>query len=301
MPAPILLFVYNRPLHTRAVLEALRNNTLAGDSVLYIYADGPKENATDQDRKNIDEVRALLQEEQWCKEVYIRRSEKNKGLAPSVIEGVTDILKEYDRVIVLEDDLVSSVDFLRFMNAALDTYEKDDTVACISGYIYPLQEPVPETFFIRGADCWGWAAWRRSWAVFEPNGSLLLQQLKEKDLLSDFNFFGSYPYSRMLEDQIRGRNSSWAIRWYASAYLRNKLVLYPGHSYIRNIGLDGSGTHSGKKSNWNEASLNTFGGLKKIPPEENKKVKMAIAAFFRSAGKRNIFSGMIHFITGKLK
>jgi hypothetical protein len=102
---------------------------------------------------------------------------------------------------------------------------------------------VPETFFLKGADCWGWATWRRGWELFESDGKKLLRQLKDANLLRRFDFDGAYSYSKMLKDQIKGKNNSWAVRWYASALLQDKLTLYPGKSFLKNIGLDASGTH----------------------------------------------------------
>ena len=257
--APIILFVYNRPSHTLKTLEALAANQLASESVLYIFADGAKENATETTLRKINETRDIVKSKQWCKETYIIERTENFGLAKSVIEGVTSTLDKYKKIIVLEDDLVTSKHFLKFMNEALDRYENEDNVACISAYIYPI-ENLPELFFIKGADCWGWATWKRSWNLFEADGKKLLSELESQDKTYEFNFNNTYPYTKMLEEQIKGINNSWAIRWYASAFLKNKLCLYPGKTYVSNIGLDGSGENSGNqdiyKTTLNENPVN---------------------------------------------
>src|SRR5512146_318351 len=211
--APVALFVYNRPWHTRQAVEALLANAEAPETPLYIYSDAPKDAAAS---KLVAEVRGYIASITGFKSVSIIERDHNFGLASSIIDGVTRMCRENGRVIVLEDDLVVSRYFLKFMNDGLRFYEDDDRVISISGYVYPVRERLPETFFLRGADCWGWATWKRGWDLFEEDGRKLLEQLVGKGLLDRFDLFGAYGYSQMLRDQIRGKNSSWAVRWYAS-------------------------------------------------------------------------------------
>ncbi len=245
MLAPIILFVYNRPEHTKKVLDALAANHLASDSDLFIYADGVKPNADKILAEKVERVRQIIRSESRFNNVHIIESPVNKGLAKSVIGGVTEVITQYNKAIILEDDLIASEFFLRFMNDALNKFESAEEVVCISGYSYPVKKNVPELYFIKGADCWGWATWKRGWNIFEEKGEPLLKAIKERQLENNFNFFGTYPYTQMLQDQINGKNDSWAIRWYASAFIKDKLTLYPGKSFIQNIGFDGTGTHSG--------------------------------------------------------
>lgn len=267
--APVILFVYNRPEHTLKTLTALSENEWANESVLYIFADGPKINASAQNLKLIEETRRLIKSKKWCGEVNIIERKENFGLANSVISGVSEIITKHGKAIILEDDLVSSNCFLRYMNEALEAFENNSDVACISGYTYPIKN-LPELFFIKGADCWGWATWKRAWDHFEPDGNKLLQTLKSKSLTNEFDFNSSYPYIKMLEEQIEGKNNSWAVRWYASAFLKNQLCLYPGKSYVNNIGADGSGTHFSTATKQFETALNTHPiSTYKITIEEN--------------------------------
>lgn len=243
--APIALFVYRRPDHTRATIEALLANELAASSDLIIYADAPR--SPDQEAA-VKDVRDFIRTVNGFRSVTIHHRPYNYGLANSIIQGVTEVLKSHDQIIVLEDDMVTSPYFLTYMNQALTRFALEDQVVSIHGYVYPVKSALPEAFFLRGADCWGWATWRRGWALFNPNGQELLNELKRRRLLNAFDFNGSYGYSEMLRGQIEGLNDSWAVRWYASAFLANKLTLYPGRTLIHNIGNDGSGTHSGGKS-----------------------------------------------------
>ncbi|MFH1233603.1 MAG: glycosyltransferase family 2 protein [Patescibacteria group bacterium] len=278
--APIALFVYNRSWHTKQTIEALKNNKLATDSDLIIFSDGPKNN--DLNQQQVNKVRKYLKTISGFKNIKIVERLENYGLAKSIIIGVTEVINNYGRVIVIEDDLITSRYFLNYMNETLNLYKNDNEVISIHGFIYPIKEKLPETFFLRGADCWGWATWKRGWNLFETNGQKLLDELETKRLTQEFDFNNSYPFTQMLRDQIKKRNNSWAIRWYASAFLKNKLTLYPGQSLIKNIGFDNSGTHcSGinkinNKSNVKDIKIK----VEKIKIIENFEVRLLITNYF---------------------
>ncbi len=279
--APIIVFAYNRPEHTKKTLESLKQNVLADESVLFIYIDGPKQDVSSEELQQINLVKEVVKSEKWCKEVYIVQSETNKGLAFSVIKGVTETVNKYGKVIVMEDDLVSDKWFLKFMNDSLMVYVDEMDVVCATGYIYPVSKALPETFLLKGADCWGWATWKRGWDILETNGEKLLNELEAKNLTKDFDFDNSYPYLQMLKDQIESKNNSWAILWYASAYLKNKYCLYPGHSLIHNIGVDGSGTHSGTSKEFDVKLRNVEIRVEKQKIEEAKGIKEIIGDYFK--------------------
>lgn len=240
--APVLLFAYNRPGHLSRTLRSLAENHNSHESELIIYIDGPKPGATEETIKNILSVQQLAREQAWCKKLTVHISKKNLGLAESVIHGVSETLSMHDRVIVLEDDMILSPYFLEYMNEGLDKYQNNDNVISIHGYCLPIEYP-ESTFFLRGADCWGWATWKRGWQLFNPDSRQLMKELRARKLEYDFDFEGSHYYTKMLRHQIEGKIDSWAIRWLASAYIANKLTLYPNKSLVLNIGGDGSGTH----------------------------------------------------------
>ena len=239
--APVVLFTYNRLAHTQKTVSYLQKNDLANQTPLYIYSDGPNKA---EDLIKVNEVRNYLRTIEGFASVKIFERERNIGLAESIITGVTEILNSYDKVIVVEDDLLTSQYFLTYMNDALSFYENNNEVISIHGYVYPVAEQLPDTFFIKGADCWGWATWKRGWSLFERDGTKLLNELNSRSLTEAFDFDNAYYFTQMLEDQIAGKNNSWAIRWNASAFLKDKLTLYPGHSLVQNIGHDNSGVHS---------------------------------------------------------
>jgi hypothetical protein len=240
--APVVLFACARPDHLRRTLDALRTNPEAGATPLVVFCDGARR---PEQAAAVEAVRSIAASAEGFASVTPVLRPRNLGLAASIIDGVSEQLGRHERVIVLEDDILVSPHFLRYMNEALDVYAAEPRVASIHGYCYPTREVLPETFFLRGADCWGWATWARAWKHFNPDGTALLCALRERGLERRFDLDGAYPYSRMLEDQIAGRNDSWAVRWHASCFLDDMLTLYPGRSLVHNIGNDASGTHSG--------------------------------------------------------
>ncbi len=189
--------------------------------------------------------------------------------------------------------MIISPYFLTYMNDALDQFAKDERVISIHGYVYPVEQELPEAFFIPGADCWGWATWRRGWKIFNSNGQYLLDELTRQGLLKSFDFNGAYPYSQMLKEQIEGENDSWAVRWYASAFLHNKLTLYPGCSLVHNIGNDNSGTHCGESGSLdvelNENRIN----LENIKVEVSPIALAAFENFFKKNKSKISLNGIV--------
>lgn len=277
--APIALFAYRRAEHLRRTLAALAANPEASQSSLHVFCDGAKGAG---DAAAVEEVRAIAHGVRGFAGVQVHARERNAGLASSIIEGVTQVLESHARVIVVEDDLVVSPHFLAYMNEALRVYEHDEPVASVHGYSYPTARALPETFFLRGADCWGWATWPRAWRHFEPDGAKLRDELRERGLAHAFDLDGAYPYVRMLDDQVAGRNDSWAIRWHASAYLRGMLTLHPGRSLVCNIGHDGSGTHSGQHDVFATMMATAPVRVERRPLQEDKAARAQVAAFMRS-------------------
>ena len=276
--APILLFVYNRPEHTRRCIESLTRNALAADSTLYIYADGAKDTTQ---QSAVDEVRSYLRTISGFKTVNLIERKENWGLARNIIDGVTTQVNRYGKVIVLEDDLVIAPYFLQFMNDALETYKDEPKVGHIQACDFTQDPSLPDTFLIKWTGSWGWATWERAWKHFNPNGKALLEELEQRKLTYTFDFNGKYGFTRMLRRQIEGKNNSWAIRWNASLFLKDILSLNVGRSLVQNEGFDGSGTNCGGgglyASNLHLAPL----PVQKISPiEENKAARQAFVRYY---------------------
>lgn len=277
--APIALFVYNRLWHVQNTIAALQKNLFASESDLYIFSDGP---SAEEEMEKVLKLREYLKTISGFKSVTIIEREKNLGLACSIISGVTEIVNKYDRIIVLEDDLITSPFFLKFMNEALEFYKNKKEVISIHGYLYPVKAKLPMTFFLKGADCWGWATWKRGWDLFESDGKKLLAEIRKRHLEKSFDLNDAYSFTKMLEDQIQGNNNSWAIRWHASAFLRDKLTLYPGISLVRNIGLDDSGTHCRITNEYDtQISMESI-EIYNIPIQENILARKEIEKYFKS-------------------
>ncbi|WP_316790737.1 glycosyltransferase [Pedobacter frigoris] len=240
--APIALFVYNRPKHTERTIKFLMQNELASESRLFIFSDGPK---SDQDLDAVLEVRELIKKTEGFKSVEIIESKENKGLANSIITGVNRLVIAYKQVIVFEDDLITSPYTLTYFNDALNRYRNEEKIMHIGAYMYNLKDAtLPETFFYRAASSWGWATWERAWDHFEPDIYKLEAQF-DKQKIAEFSIEHTMNFWKQVQEFKRGKNNSWAIRWYASIFLKKGLTLNPAQSLVNNIGHDGTGVHSG--------------------------------------------------------
>lgn len=278
--APILIFTYNRPQHTRRMLQALESADLAKDSDVYIYSDGAK-NANSIEAVN--KVRAIIAEPWQFNNIKIIERERNLGLAQNVISGVTEVIAKYGKVIVLEDDLQISKVGLRYFNDALDVYEKDEKVMEISGYMYPVKdaEKLPETFFFRVANSWGWATWERAWKKYNPNIDELIADF-DKEKIKRFSIDHTENFWKQVKEYKAGKINSWAIRWYLTLFNNNGLALYPRQSMIQNMGTDGSGTHSDADTMYHVELATQAVTYFPQEIEENKDAYEAIKYFYKN-------------------
>lgn len=277
--APIALFVYNRVEHTRRTISHLQKNLLSDESRLIIFSDAAK---SEKDIESVEEVREFIKTVDGFKAVRIIERPTNMGLAESIIDGVNQLTEEYGKVIVLEDDLLTSPFTLKYFNQALKKYQDNNKVMQIGAYMFPLKDSdsLPNTFFFRATSSWGWATWKRAWDHFEPDVTIVYNQF-DKQKIKDFSIEGKMNYWNQLLDFKNKKNNSWAIRWYASVFLNNGLVLYPAKSLVENIGHDGTGVHS----NIEDTYLVTISRepISDYPDEieENKLAYAAILDFFK--------------------
>lgn len=241
--APIVLFVYNRPAHTRLTVEALQKNTLAKDSDLIIYSDAPK-NAESEDA--VRQVRQYIHQIAGFKSVTIIERETNLGMAHTIIDGVTSVVNKRGRIIVLEDDIVTSQFFLNFMNRALDYYENEPRVWHISGWNFPINpEGLPDAFFSRAMYCWGWATWADRWTHFQKAPDRLLAEW-DAAKINRFNLDGKCDFWEQVKQNATGVLNTWGVFWYATIFEHNALCLIPAVTYVENIGLDQTGENCGE-------------------------------------------------------
>jgi hypothetical protein len=245
--SPIVLFTYNRPLHTQQVLNSLAENAEAKDSVLYVFCDGAKKNATEEGLKKINEVKEIVKKENRFKKIIVTINELNKGLANSIIDGVTTVINSHGKVIVLEDDLILSPFFLSYMNDSLDRYKNNSTVGQIGACnFFACGKNYPDYFFVPLPDCLGWATWKDRWEAFNPNvDELRIELMNNENKIAVFNAYGAQDFMEMLDQQKQGKVNSWAIRWQAVCVLNGWLTLYPNPAMSNHIESE-EATHANK-------------------------------------------------------
>ncbi len=255
MNAPICLFVYNRVEATVRLLDSLAANKEAKDSLLYVFSDGAKE---EKSRYDVDAVRKIIDQESRFGKVIKYYSDRNNGLAKSIIDGVSEVLKKHEKVIVLEDDLIFSFDFLRFMNQALDLYQNRSDIWSISGYTPNLNIPIQyphSVFLVPRAQSWGWATWKDRWDKVDWNVRQF-SLLKDRKQRIAFNRGGNDLY-RTLDMQQHGRIESWAIRFVYAGFLNNAFTLNPIHSKVCTQGVESTSQHGGWNDNRHTVSLSS--------------------------------------------
>lgn len=262
--APIAIFIYARPDHLRRTLQDLKACDGFAQSPVFVFADGAKRPEL---QPQVDAARAVAREILRDQADY-RFSERNKGLARSIIDGVDELTRTHGRAIVVEDDLKLSPLFLSYMNAALDRYAENANVYQVSGHMFDVPELrcSQDAVLLPFTTTWGWGTWQRAWQALDPAAHGWEKLKSDRDLRRRFNLDGSYDYATMLERQMRGSADSWGIRWYWSVFRRSGLTVFPPQSLVDNRGMDGSGSHGrGFMRNYRQPEANV-GKLPTLPP-----------------------------------
>lgn len=287
--APIALFVFNRPYHTRQTVESLLQNPEAKHSKLFIYSDGPRDI---NDHKAVNEVRTYIHSLDGFEDIQIVERDRNIGLAESIIQGVTELTEKFGRVIVMEDDLVTSPAFLDFMNRALDTYQAERKVWHISGWSYPIDnDGLGSAFLWETMNCWGWATWKDRWQYFSKEPDKLVSSWNRAQI-KQFNLDGAYNFWKQVKLNKRGKLNTWAVFWYATIFENNGLCLNPAKTFVTNIGHDGSGENCRRTTHFSthdELELNNNHLSFPLTIESSELAKIRIKAFLERQNGKNIF------------
>ena len=291
--APIVLFTFNRLDHTKKTIDALKENILAKESELFIFSDGARNS---EEYIKVKSVRKYLKSIDGFKKINIIEAEKNRGLAKSVISGVTDIINKYGKVIILEDDLVTSKYFLKYMNEALTIFKEREDIWSISGYGPNINIPTDykdDIYITKRGSSWGWATWKDRWELVDWKVSDYNIFKSNREMIQEFNLSGK-DLAPMLDDQIAGRIDSWAIRWVYSQFRNNMYTVYPIKSLVKNIGNDLSGTHTTTTTHFNVKL-----GEKEINLNKNIKYNKGINKYFKEFYDSN-FSGYLALVVKKI-
>ncbi len=258
--APIVIFTYNRLDCLKETVKHLQGSSIAAESEVYIFSDGPRK---DEDVKKVEEVRKFLTTITGFKKINIKEARQNRGLANSVIAGVSEMLKKYDKVIVIEDDIVSSPDFLEFMNKSLEFYAMDDSIWSVTGYCPPIKIPKNyphDVFLALRPSSWGWGTWKNRWQKIDWEIKDYKQLQSDRKKQRAFNKGGN-DLLGMLKSQMEGKIDSWAIRWSYNQFYYKSYSVYPVETRIKHIGVGEDATHV-KKEMIKQSELKTSVGIK---------------------------------------
>ena len=282
---PICLFAFNRPEKLSACIDALLKNQDCDLFELYIFCDGHR---TNDEYENVRRVRSIAKNVVGFKKVSVSESSTNKGLENSLIHGLDFVLKTNPGVIVVEDDVIVSRNFLKFINESLNLYENVPEVGSVHGNFLSFHLKIQSTFLLKYSDCWGWGTWRDSWNLMILDSRVLIKLIKETKRVNEFNVFGAYPFFKLLQKQCSGDLESWAIRWHASLFVHNRLSLYSRDSLVLNIGTDGSGVHRDSFRISDRRADTEMVPLTKIPIRPNR-LATFIYAFGLVHMRKNLF------------
>ncbi len=248
MLAPVCLFTYNRIEELAQTIDALKSNYLAKESALFVFSDGPKKN---EDIIKVASVRKLIREISGFKEINIIESDQNKGLANSIITGVSKVFERYKKVIVLEDDLVTSPNFLSFMNQALDFYEPEQKIQSINGYSLMYFNVPHDAYFQTRTGSWGWGTWSNRWDEEIFNKEKIKGLIKNDPLILQlFDNKCGKDMAKMLMGSLSEKNDSWYVRWAFDHFRKNTYAVFPKYSFVKNIGYGNDATHTKGISNF---------------------------------------------------
>ncbi len=255
-PAPIALFVYNRPEHTRLTVEALQKNELAERSDLFVFADGSKNGAA---TPAVEEVRKLLRSIEGFRSVTIVERERNSGLSESIISGVTQLCNEHGRAIAVEDDVMTAPDFLAFVNHGLDRYKDEPRIFSVTGHNFPI--PVPASYpydaYCSYRSCsWGWGTWKDRWEKADWSVSDFPEFIADREQQERFNLGGD-DLTWMLTQGMTGKTKgTWDVVWAYAHYKHSAVALRAVVSKVYNTGFDGSGVHC-RRAPFRQIALNS--------------------------------------------
>jgi len=294
MTAPIALFVYRRPEHTRRAVEALKANEESKRSPLFIFSDGAASPAYEP---AVQEVRDYIQGIDGFASVTLVERERNLGLANSIVAGVTQLCDQSGRVIVVEDDLIVTPGFLDYMNTALDRYADEERVMQIAGHMFPvdMSDVGRDAVFLPITTSWGWGTWARSWRHMKRGRESYDWIVASNDRRHKFDANGSFPYLAMLRDNVDGKISSWAIEWYASVFRMQGMTLFPVRTLVSNTG-DEKATHASRPEFWSSQVDPDFRVRAFPPPEVDGRAMDLLQRYFLGSdrGRRSIRQHMLH-------
>ncbi len=235
-PAPIAIFCYKRLTLLKKLLKSLKKNKEAKLSTVFFFSDYSQNK---KDLQKINKIRQLIRNDTTFKKKIIILRAKNYGLKKNILTGIDYVFTKYRKIIVLEDDLEVSKNFLKTTNILLEKYKNNNLISTITGYSFPNQKiqeaNIKKNFFLLNRpSSWGWATWKIKWT-----------NLKKIDISIEPS---TEKYGNDLEimsiKKKSGNLSSWAFDWTIKHLKSHQFCIYPKFSLIKNNGFDNHATNN---------------------------------------------------------
>lgn len=235
----MLVVLFNRPEVTRRLLDALRS---AQPSQLFVAADGPRAgHPTDVERCR--QTRDVIDEVDWPCTVHTLFHDANLGLKNAVISGIDWFFEHVESGIILDDDCLPAPDFFTFAGELLDRFALVPQVMHVSGLNMAQEKSFsPHSYFFgEVGHIWGWATWRRAWALYDDD-------LTDWPAMRREFGHGASPLRRALGRKFAsahaGRKTTWARSWYYTMARHAGLAIIPSVNLVQNIGFGADATHT---------------------------------------------------------
>lgn len=239
--APVVVFTYTRFIHLKKVVASLQANHLAKFTDLYVVSDGA---SRPEDEPLVQNIRNWAKQIKGFQNVEVICRENNFGAFNSIVEAEKYILRKYGKIICLEDDIITSKNFLAFMNSGLSFYYQHPNVLTISGYSHPINPDTRKDFWVCPYHCpWGYATWEHKWSRIDYHYNPYNEMIGSPIHTSKAKKYGKF-LLRNLKADLQQKICAADARICAQMVINNSITIMPSISKVQNIGHDGSGLHS---------------------------------------------------------
>lgn len=295
--APVLICTYTRLSHLKQTIESLSKNSCAIFTDLYIASDYPYD---ESHHCLVEEIRSYIKTIGGFNSVNIILRDRNFGANANYYDAIDYIFERYDRIIIMEDDIVTGYYFLEFINDGLDFYGPDGRVLAVGGYMWPKLQAIAttDTLLLPHYNAWGTGFHRENFRKIKSDSTVSRRVVGDWRLFLKANLL-SPGISLMLIEMARGKLHAWDVDCFLYMLEHELLMLFPRDSFVKNIGFDGTGIHCGIDLSFDDQIINnSFSvGIKELSSEE---ILLCRKLSFKAFGGWGIFfKGLVLYFLKK--